>query len=921
MHSFLFFCSLLILSGVYASAYTTQNTPQQSLNAYVAFLNHSVDEVMTRFHQIQTYYADAEYYRKNPNNHLRLASSGPLDEFYYTKALETDGMTPAEKQRLDAGTKALWQLLNKIDQTGKKLETYVRLNDYQRDNLKQSDALLSEFQMLFNQFSQDKDSLFKQIQRVYRRYQPYLPNDAYLHTEKEMEQVIQSQFKLLDTLSYYLNETTQPNWPAELVQQSMLADSKRISAFGQAQSAVGYPASSMVSSFREGLQGILDIKKRGLDDNTFAARQNARHNNEVYLSLINHINNDLISWQHSFVSYSTSVKQLLTYPKFCPKFFFDAPQQTTSAQSQTAPFIDSTPITFTVKPATAPATDALFMALSAYVEFINESLRQMNHLQVVLRNYQSAAEYYRNPAPNRRNNLTYTHDEYKVPVSEYQLLISNSQQLPQPYRNPINKQAEVLLNILKEMDGLSIELIDYTHQKHYLQDQLKRSDAILDRYTYLFDTFDRKKERLYQDVRRIHESYPLKNPGDSWQVAGKALQQMLDNDKDVLFGVKAYLKGEVNQLPQTEKIQDNARTLIQDEYQNLKGLKRLGRNNGLCPYSPYEDIADNSLKLAEKVQHVKTTSNSYANHPYEEFYYFFNNQLVYEYNKFSELARVGVLKAINQPNLFVFRRAVPPQSKPPVSEATTPPEKPAPTPSNPVVTVAATKPVSGSSTESWPNVSNQARIQHDTVYVDRSRVDTVYVDRGGRQEYPNSLNGFAANNMVLLLDVSASMDSPYKLPLLKKSIKSLLALLRPEDQISIVVYSGKARVALKPTSGARADEIAQVIDGLRSDGDTDGNGGIRLAYKVANKQYIRAGNNRIVLATDGEFPISDDIYQLVSASASQDVYLTVFTVGRNEIKGNVLKKLAQLGKGTYTHVTQTNANGQLILEAQAKKVK
>lgn len=173
--------------------------------------------------------------------------------------------------------------------------------------------------------------------------------------------------------------------------------------------------------------------------------------------------------------------------------------------------------------------------------------------------------------------------------------------------------------------------------------------------------------------------------------------------------------------------------------------------------------------------------------------------------------------------------------------------------------------------------------------------------------------------MVLLLDVSASMNSLYKLPVLKKSIKSLLNLLRPEDQISVIVYSGKARVALKPTSGAKADEIAHVIDQLQSDGDTDGNGGIQLAYKVANKQYIRAGNNRIVLATDGEFPVSDEVYQLVGESSRQDVFLTIFTFSRKEINSQSLKKLAQLGKGTYAHITPENANLQLILEAQAKK--
>ncbi|MBD2753578.1 vWA domain-containing protein [Spirosoma validum] len=210
-------------------------------------------------------------------------------------------------------------------------------------------------------------------------------------------------------------------------------------------------------------------------------------------------------------------------------------------------------------------------------------------------------------------------------------------------------------------------------------------------------------------------------------------------------------------------------------------------------------------------------------------------------------------------------------------------------------------------------------IHHDTIYVDRTKVDTVYIHPADRQEVATSLKGFTPNNLVLLLDVSASMDSPYKLPLLKKSVKSLLGLLRPEDQLSIVVYSGKARVALKPTSGAKADEIANVIDQLQSDGDTDGNGGIRLAHKLADKQYIRGGNNRIVLATDGEFPVSDDTYQLVHKASNQAIYLTIFTFGRKKISSQRPQKLAQLGQGTYTPITPENADIQLILEAQAKK--
>ena len=205
------------------------------------------------------------------------------------------------------------------------------------------------------------------------------------------------------------------------------------------------------------------------------------------------------------------------------------------------------------------------------------------------------------------------------------------------------------------------------------------------------------------------------------------------------------------------------------------------------------------------------------------------------------------------------------------------------------------------------------------MYVDRTRVDTVFIDRSGTSTTPTSLAGFAPNNLVLLLDVSSSMDSPFKMPLLKQSIKSLLKLLRPEDQVSVVVYSGKAKVALKPTPGNKADDIARLIDDLQSDGDTDGDEGIRLAYKLANKHYIRAGNNRIVLATDGEFPISDDVYRLVAENVRQDVYLTVFTFGRNQINSQKLRRIAVAGKGNYVHITPTNARQQLVLEAQAKK--
>lgn len=904
--------SLLLVVSTFATVYAQSETPQQSLNQYVAFLSQSAEVLTRRFQMVQTYQDEAIQYRDKHGSGLSLSSSGPLEAYYYQKALAGNGLTAAEKQRLNTGTEALWQLLTKLDKTGKALETYVRLTTYQRDDLKQSDALIGEMQGIFDQFSRDKALLYGQIQRIYHRYQPYLPNDPYLTMEKEMGQVLLSQQQLLDSLPCYLNEASRSTWPVILIQQSMLADEKRLASFGKARSGIEYPASDAVSGFVSELRILQRLKRRAIDENTFATRQSAHYGNAVYWSLLNQYNQGLLASYRNFVGYSKSVRRLLDYPALSPVFTPEPAVSGAPATTQTPPFADKSSMPFQIKPATSPASRATFLALNGYVEFINESLRQMRIVQVLLRNYQESATYYRDPAQaNKRASLTYKHDDYQVPVSAYQLLLNNSAAIPPPYRTSLTNQADVLLSMLQEMDGLSIELIGYTTKKQYLDDRLTRSDAILDRYAYLFTTFDQKKEQLYSDIRRVYESYPAAAPTSSWQIAGRALQKTLDADHTILFGVKAYLTTEQPHLPATDEAETQARKLLADEYQNLNGLKRYGRNNGLCPYSPYEDLAENTARFAAMTQKVSARSSSSTTHHYQSFFYFYNNELVYQYNKFSELAQVNLLKVINQPDVFAFRR-LPPSKQP---EA-------APNMISPITAVSPINSKPGSDNRpagKTDKVAPTPANPRDTVYVERNRVDTLYLERERLLKASPSLDGFAANNMVLLLDVSGSMDSPVKLPLLKRSIKSLLALLRAEDQLSIVIYSGKARVALKPTSGTEAAIIARVIDELQSTGDTDGNGGLRLAYKVANKNYLRAGNNRIILATDGEFTVSDEVLNLVRDNSRQDIHLTIFTFGRNPLIGQNLQKLSQAGGGTYAHVTAKTADLQLIMEAQAKK--
>ncbi|MEL7340614.1 MAG: VWA domain-containing protein, partial [Bacteroidota bacterium] len=127
---------------------------------------------------------------------------------------------------------------------------------------------------------------------------------------------------------------------------------------------------------------------------------------------------------------------------------------------------------------------------------------------------------------------------------------------------------------------------------------------------------------------------------------------------------------------------------------------------------------------------------------------------------------------------------------------------------------------------------------------------------------PYSFDGIAENNLILLLDVSASMKKPEKLPLLKESLTRLLDHMRPEDRISVIAYAGDVDVVLEGMSAANKYEILNAIENLRSAGGTKSKEAIRRAYRLADDNYISGGNNRIIFATDGFFDVSD-LYSIV----------------------------------------------------------
>jgi Ca-activated chloride channel family protein len=169
-----------------------------------------------------------------------------------------------------------------------------------------------------------------------------------------------------------------------------------------------------------------------------------------------------------------------------------------------------------------------------------------------------------------------------------------------------------------------------------------------------------------------------------------------------------------------------------------------------------------------------------------------------------------------------------------------------------------------------------------------------------------SLENLPPSNIVFLLDVSGSMNAANKLPLLKSAFKMLINQMREEDKVSIVVYAGAAGVVLEPTSGANKKQILEALNSLQAGGSTAGGAGIQLAYKLARENFVSEGNNRVVLATDGDFNIgasSDaEMQRLIEKERESGVFLTVLGFGMGNYKDSKMEVLADKGNGNYAYI-------------------
>ena len=218
----------------------------------------------------------------------------------------------------------------------------------------------------------------------------------------------------------------------------------------------------------------------------------------------------------------------------------------------------------------------------------------------------------------------------------------------------------------------------------------------------------------------------------------------------------------------------------------------------------------------------------------------------------------------------------------------------------------------------YPQPNNEHPFSITTEYTDcpwNRNHQLIHIGLQGKQIEVKNL---PSNNLVFLIDVSGSMEDENKLPLLKSGLRLLVEQIREEDKVSIVVYAGAAGIVLPATSGKNKEKIYDALDNLQAGGSTAGGEGILLAYKTAKENFIAKGNNRIILATDGDFNVGvsgdGELTRLIEKQREDGVFLSVLGFGTGNYKDSKMEQLADKGNGNYAYIDN-------ILEAKKVLVK
>ncbi|BDS15441.1 vWA domain-containing protein [Aureispira anguillae] len=560
-----------------------------------------------------------------------------------------------------------------------------------------------------------------------------------------------------------------------------------------------------------------------------------------------------------------------------------------------------------------------YRALNNYISYSNEVSHALNLMYFDFLNINDQFYHY---VEDSITTIRYTKEDILTnaeyfpiyPKDLYPNILDDNIYIPYDKRGAPLQLIGKVVNVLKEINNTRSLVERYISSGDYLQDtNLVQGFKWLRRVEVLYYDMFTLQEKLHWNLSSIIQTYNQPEIDSNALRTMQELQPFLKQIKLVIKSIRAN-DGSSSLNYNCLKLNEFIRRLDSKKDQILHGLKRTP--NSL--HSPEQRFA----ALLDRAKKILKSSNEYKQAPLyqkEQFkpnYYYYNIHLLDNYNRAGNGAATLFNNFINDNDVYwLYEHEMPHMFE--VLYPDIPEYEQYQTPDIDIEQLIQKKLQEKRTSDSL------AQVKSDSIALAQHIADSIEYRKNNPEIGDMNLNGFATNNLVFLLDISSSMKDTNKLPLLKEALVQLLDLMRAEDNITLITYSGKAQVVLPPssvTSEANKKQILSIIDGLASSGMSDANKGIRLAYKTIEESIIKNGNNRIIMATDGGFKLNNRTKQIIKRKTrdKDPVRLSVFYFSQKEYTHHkaLLEDLSTIGAGKYSYIQKENAKKILVIEAQ-----
>ncbi|NJM26370.1 MAG: YiiG family protein [Bacteroidia bacterium] len=304
MRNLVYLLALLVSD---AMAQTISSAQQKALNNYIDYANQSAQEVEAVVNGIRQYYPHVLRAAEGKRDYYTRYACTTQQEAYYLKTSHDESKALGSyASGIESRLNALKAAADAIDKLCKALDTYHKLEDYKQDNYNGAMDYIKSLPALLASYVEAQRNLDKELHGAFRKLQPYVATNAYHAADAMMRESLDKERAFIDLWKVNLHNEVHTGWVVPALEAAILDTDVRVKAFASKSPAVKYPASSMLSSFAEGLSSILEAKRNGLNGYNTDAKKSDQHSNQVYDYLVNYYNGVLVSFYNNYFTYTGS---------------------------------------------------------------------------------------------------------------------------------------------------------------------------------------------------------------------------------------------------------------------------------------------------------------------------------------------------------------------------------------------------------------------------------------------------------------------------------------------------------------------------------------------------------------------------------------------------------------------------------------